>query len=625
MIPDKPSYNGLERLREFLKRLRLNSFGTQLLLWILLSTLVLLIGVTGIFYHYTTKQIDMHVGEAAQRNVSQAMDNFSLLSRGYDSLTKSIIGNSEIQRLLSKEETDPNAQFNKELLMMSALGSIFYSYNDVKGIHIITNNGNVYSYESITHTINRKFMDSDWFKQLKNSDGMMVWGGMLKESLTVRDDAVFTFGRFMTNLYTTMPLGVLLIEADPRTFISSMNNLTIKPESRSFVYSDTDRLLVSSGNDKEAAPELSRLSHYMFRDEASDVSDSGHLIVTVGDSRLGWKLLNITPKPVTMVERAEVNRYFIVVTASLVLLTFALAAFLSRSISRPIKMIVQEMRRVERGDLSANLVAARSYDEINYLYDHFNGMVSEINQLVERVRIATASEKNAQIHALQSQVNPHFLYNSLDMIYWLLDEQGNEKPANLVLSLSRMFRYSSDWRCSLVTLKQELDQIHHYLAIIQARSDGRIDVENQLDEQWLQTLMPKMTLQPVIENAVIHGLTEGEDAGLIQITTSEEGQVLYIHIKDNGKGMSRARLNELQQSLSRTELLGWNQLNEEIQSLNTVEPSMYGELPRAGTGFLNVHRRLVLEYGIGYGIEIQSEEDIGTTVTITLPVLKLQP
>ncbi|WP_053373053.1 MULTISPECIES: sensor histidine kinase [Bacillales] len=607
-----------------MKRLRLNSFGARLLLWILLSTLVLLSGVTGVFYHYTTKQIDMRVGEAAQRNVSQAMDNFTLLTKGYDSLTKSIIGNVEIQRLLSKEETDPNLQFNKELEMMSALGSILYSYNDVKGIHVITRNGNVYSYETTTHALNRGFLKNEWYRQLEGSDGAMVWGGMLEETLTVRDDAVFVFGRVMTNLSTTRELGVLLIEADPKSFISSMNNLTIKPDSRSYVYSETNRLLVSSGPNKEAAPTLSDLARYSFLDEATDSSDSSRLIVTARDQKLGWKLLSITPKPVTMVERAEVNRYFIIVTSSLVLLAIMLAAFLSRSISRPIKSIVQEMRRVERGNLSTNLVSMRSYDEFNYLNEHFNRMITEINQLVERVKLAAASEKNSEIHALQSQVNPHFLYNTLDMIYWLLDEQGNDKPANLVLSLSRMFRYSSDWRSSLVSLKEELDQINHYLTIIQARSDGRIRVDINKDEQWLQTLLPKMTLQPLIENAVIHGLTQREAEGLIQIMTSEEGQVLYIHIRDNGKGMTKEKLEELRQSLRHAERLDWSQLEEEMRA-HSAEPQVYGDSLRSGTGFVNVHRRLVLEYGIGYGIQIQSEENSGTTVTVMLPVLKPQP
>ncbi|MFF2885665.1 sensor histidine kinase [Paenibacillus sp. NPDC057967] len=606
--------------------IRLNTFRARLLLWILLSTLALLIVLTGIFYQYTAQQIDMRVGEAAQRNVSQAMDNFSLLARGYDSLTKSIMSNAEIQRLLSREEPTVMDEFNKQLLMMGALGTIYYSYNDVKSIHIISPVGNVYSYESTTHKINHGFMKSEWMKELRESDGSLVWGGMLGEnSLTIREEQeepVFTFGRVMTNLYTTRPLGILVIEADPRTFISSMNNLMIKPESRSYVYSSSGSLLVTSHPDDEPAPpEFMELDRYPFMEDAADASDKDRLIVTAMDPKLGWKLLSVTPKPVARVEQAAANRYFVIVSVAIVLAAIVIAFLLSRSVSKPIKSIVQEMRRVERGDLSPQLHTRASYDEINYMNEHFNRMVSEINGLVERNKIATASEKNAQIHALQSQVNPHFLYNTLEMIYWLLDEQENEKLANLVNSLSRMFRYSSDWRSSTAMLKEELDQIHYYMTIIGARSDGRIHIEHRVDEELMDTLLPKMTLQPLIENAVIHGLSIKSVEGTITITAMGEGQTVFIHIHDDGVGIPPKKLQELQLSLKRAERLEWSQLKEEERQSLTVEPAIYGESQGSGAGFLNVHRRLVLEYGAGYGLRIDSEENAGTTVTVMVPAI----
>lgn len=604
--------------------LRLNTFRARLLMWILLSTLVLVIGLTGAFYQYTAQQIDYRVGEAAERNVSQAMDNFSLLARGYDSLAKSIMSNAEIQRLLSREELTEMDEFNKQLLMMGALGTIFYSYNDIKGIHVISPVGNVYSYESTTHEISPEFMEGEFLREVQASDGMLMWGGMMgNQSLTVRDDPVFTFGRLITNLATRRPIGVLIIEANPRTFISSMNNLMIKPESRTYVYSASDALLVYSHPDEEAGSaemgELLDLSRYAFREQARDVSDGGHLIITAQDPKLGWKLLTITPKPVARLEQAAANRYFVIVTFAIIMLAIVIAFVLSRSVSKPIKSIVQEMRRVERGDLTTKLQVEGSYDEINYLNTHFNRMISEINGLLDRNKLTTASEKNAQIHALQSQVNPHFLYNTLDMIYWLLDEQENENLANLVLSLSRMFRYSSDWRNAVATLQSELEQIGHYMTIISARSDGRIHIEHRIDEELLSTTLPKMTLQPLIENAVIHGLSAYKGEGMISITATRDGQTIEIHIHDNGAGMPERKLMELKQALKRAEQLEWDDLLEEERRSLTVEPAIYGQSQGSGAGFLNVHRRLVLEYGPGYGLRIESEEHVGTIVTVMAP------
>jgi two-component system sensor histidine kinase YesM len=596
-----------------LKRLRLNSFGTQLFLWFLLSSLTILVLLSGAFYHFAIRQIDQRVGEAVQRNVSQAMDSYALQARAYDSLTKTITGNTEIQRLLATEETNPSLQMIKDITIMNLLGTIFYSYHDLKGIHIITNTGNVYSYEPVNHTLNAAFMESEWFMELRSSNGGMVWGGILQEPLTVRDDAVFTFGRKMYNLYTRQPLGELLIEADPRTFLLSMNNLMIGPESRTYIYSDTDRLLAASGFESESSAGLPDLSRYSFKDEALIADSNNDLIVTQRDPWLEWKLVNLTPKPVTKVEYAEVNRFFLIVTGTLLLIAISIATFLSRSVSRPIKAIVHEMRRVERGDLSPAIAEVHSYDEMNYLMAQLHSMIGEINQLIERVRVATANEKNAQIYALQSQVNPHFLYNTLEMIYWLLDEQENERLAELILALSRMFRYSSDWRSSSVTLKDELEQINNYLTIIQARSDGRICVEKDIDEQWLSTLIPKMTLQPLIENAIIHGLREGMDEGTVRISLMEVGQTLRISIEDTGKGIASAKLGQLQQSLKRAEALEFNPQAGELPGSR--------EASRSGSGLMNVHRRLVLEYGAGYGLQIQSKENTGTTVTIVLPFL----
>ncbi|MEK3884673.1 histidine kinase [Paenibacillus sp. PL2-23] len=605
--------------------LRLNTFRARLLMWTLLSTLVLIIGLTGAFYQYTAQQIDLRVGEAAQRNVSQAMDNFSLLARGYDSLAKSIMSNAEIQRLLSREEPTAMDEFNKQLLMMGALGTIFYSYNDVKGIHVISPVGNVYSYESTTHEINASFLDGEFHQEVMRSDGSLLWGGMMGEqSLTVREDPVFTFGRLLTNLATRRPIGVLIIEANPQTFISSMNNLMIKPESRTYVYSSSDALLVSSHPHEEPGSlegmaELTDLSRYTFSEHARDESDSGHLIITGQDPKLGWKLLTITPKPVARLEQAAANRYFVMVTVAMIVIAVVIAFVLSRSVSKPIKSIVQEMRRVERGDLATKLSVQQSYDEINYLNASFNRMMNEINGLLDRNKLATASEKNAQIHALQSQVNPHFLYNTLDMIYWLLDEQENEKLAQLVLSLSRMFRYSSDWRNAMATLETELEQIGHYMAIISARSDGRIHVAHPIGDELLMASLPKMTLQPLIENAVIHGLSTYKGEGQVTITANRAGQAIEIHIHDNGAGMPLGKLQELKLALHRAERLEWDELMEEERRSLSVEPPINGKSQGSGAGFLNVHRRLVLEYGKGYGLRIESEEHAGTTVTIMIP------
>ncbi|MFD2878475.1 sensor histidine kinase [Paenibacillus rhizoplanae] len=148
-------------------------------------------------------------------------------------------------------------------------------------------------------------------------------------------------------------------------------------------------------------------------------------------------------------------------------------------------------------------------------------------------------------------MNPHFLYNTLDMIYWMLDEEGNEQLGELVLSLSSMFRYSSQWEDGAeVSLSEELEQIGHYLKIISIRLEGRLVIVTDIDERWLNIRVPKMTVQPVIENAVKHGLEPLARQGILKVYTRQESDHLELIVEDNGDGMNGEQLARLQESLN---------------------------------------------------------------------------
>jgi two-component system sensor histidine kinase YesM len=256
------------------------------------------------------------------------------------------------------------------------------------------------------------------------------------------------------------------------------------------------------------------------------------------------------------------------------------------------------MKHVEQGHFDV-MLQVHSFDEINELAAGFNQMVRRVNGLIERVKIISDSEKNAQLHVLQSQVNPHFLYNTLDMIYWMLDEKEHEQLGNVVLSLSNMFRYSSNWEhASQVTLADELEQIGHYLYIIQMRLGGRLSFETDIDPQWLALRLPKMTLQPILENAIIHGLDKQspDREGIIRITTQTQGERLFIHVEDNGAGMEPGRLRHVMDSLGDSNV----------------------ESPK-GIGLGNVHRRLAMRFGQEYGLRLESVPGQGTRVSVVVP------
>jgi two-component system sensor histidine kinase YesM len=605
-------------------RLRFNSISVQVFGLFLICAILLIVLLSAIFYKRTTDQINQRIGEVSQNSTSQAADSISLIMKGYDSLSKSIVSNQDIQRLLLLEDPTNAIQKTNEHTIINLLATTTYSRDDVAGIHIIMKTGAVYGYGSFTEIINSAYATSDWYKILTQSTGDMVWLGMQEQSLIdlILQKKVFSFGRPIYDTSNNLPIGVILIEMQPTAILNTLNHLIVGSNGVAYILSNNNIVLAHSDL-KEASQLLNVAEIPQFKeDENLLFMDKPDVMVGVGKpGELNWRIVNVTSKSALNLELKETKRFLIFVLGGLLLFAITLATFFSRSITAPIKKMVSEMKQVERGNFNITL-KVNSFDEINFLVSGFNRMVSRMNNLVERVRFVSTSEKNAQLHALQSQVNPHFLYNTLDMIYWMLDEKGNEKLGNIILSLANMFRYSSDWENAEVTLREELEQVNHYLAILQVRMDGRLQLNLDIPERWLEILLPKMTLQPIIENAIIHGLTKQQNAGQLSLSTQSNGNVLKVIIEDNGVGITDKHLGDLQR-----DLLKITQLESELPgNEHTIQSNQYsGAFPKvklhdSGVGLINGHRRLVLKFGAPYGLTLESEREKGTIVSVHLPI-----
>ncbi|WP_449602213.1 cache domain-containing sensor histidine kinase [Paenibacillus sp. Marseille-Q9583] len=567
------------------------------LLFLFCMSSILLI-VSLLYYNRTTVQFHEKISDLSQKNVAQTADLFSLLYKGYDSLSKSLSNNFELIRLINETSTEPAVAYINEQTITNILGAIFYSRDDLVGIHVITDKGKIYNYGNYMNVVDPEYMKEDWYHQLQSSSGKMVWLGVYEHSLIdqVEDSPVFAFGRQIYDLNEHKPIGIVLYETNPKPVLDALDNVKLGEHSQVYLMSQDGRF-VSSAEDQE--PDLTQLPSLQNSQNVVVEQTANRLLVASKLSFSGWWVLSITPNRDLNVELVEMKRYLFIVFSILVLVSTLIASIVSRTISLPLKKVIREMKQVEIGNFRG-MVNVSSYQEINILVASFNRMVRRIEELIERVKLSSVSEKNAELHALQSQVNPHFLYNTLDMIYWMLDEEGNEQLGELVLSLSSMFRYSSHWEVDVeVTLREELEQIGHYLNIISIRLEGRLRIEINIDERWLEVRLPKMTVQPVIENAVKHGLESLDRQGILKVSILEETGVLNIVVQDNGKGMDAEKLKALVESLDRP---------------TTKENG------KMGIGLQNLHRRLQHMFGESYGLVIRSLPGEGTEVAIMLPI-----
>ena len=291
----------------------------------------------------------------------------------------------------------------------------------------------------------------------------------------------------------------------------------------------------------------------------------------------------------------EMIRFSVVAFAAIFVLITALSYYIPLSITRPIRKLSEVTDQVAKGDLTVRS-DVRSGAEVSVLSDSLNTMIDKIDELLEQVKKEQIRLRKAEFELLQSQINPHFLYNTLDAIVWLAEAGEQKKVVSMVGSLSDFFRTSLNQGKDIITIKEELQHSRSYLEIQQMRYQDILNYEIYVPEELHRYLIPKITIQPLVENALYHGIKNKRGLGRIVISGRKEEDFLILQIEDNGIGMRKERLDQVKEGM-----------NQKIPT----EKDIYG--------LYNVNERIRLNFGEKYGLSIESTYGEGTVVSIILP------
>lgn len=288
-------------------------------------------------------------------------------------------------------------------------------------------------------------------------------------------------------------------------------------------------------------------------------------------------------------------RFSLIGMCFVLLLVIVLSYYIPRSITMPITRISRVTDQVAKGDLHVR-ADAESGAEARILSDSLNAMIDKINELLDQVTTEQIRLRKAEFELLQAQINPHFLYNTLDTIVWLAEAGDQKRVVSMVGNLSDFFRTSLNQGKDIISIREELAHVRSYLEIQQVRYQDILRYEITVPEDLYEYKIPKITIQPLVENALYHGIKNKRGQGTITVTgkSKENGFVLYV--RDNGIGMTQERLNEVRAG---------------IQKLSYTGKEIYG--------LYNVNERIRLNFGETYGISIESTYGEGTCVSISLP------
>ncbi len=339
---------------------------------------------------------------------------------------------------------------------------------------------------------------------------------------------------------------------------------------------------------------------------ASGYKDGIHREVFEGESRIitvksvgytGWKIVGVTPKSVVSLNTIK-TRLFIVFMITLILFILVLInSYISSRITNPIKELEKSVGILEEGDLETAVSIGGSY-EIQHLGNSIKNMAIQIRVLMDDIVTEHEAKRKQEFDTLQSQINPHFLYNTLDIIVWMIENEQKNEAVKAVTALARFFRISLSKGKSIITVRDELEHVRSYLMIQHMRFKNRFSYEIQAEEECMELTSLKLILQPLVENAIYHGMEFMDGEGEIKLSVMRKGEDLIIRVSDNGLGMTEDQVQGL--------------FSDEVQVTSTKG---------SGIGVKNVNERIKLYFGERYGLTIDSEPDEGTTITILLPAV----
>lgn len=442
-----------------------------------------------------------------------------------------------------------------------------------------------------------------WQLEAAEQRGKIVWSeGYTVNSGWKGNISVVSLFRVL-NLYkdVTTPLGNLTIRLDEQSIVDLLENEQYREEGFVFVVGPDGEHVLQSEKALTSQLDPNHILETMnskgVRDMSYKADGSSYYTFSRVMEGTNWTVVTAIPKSV--IDQQLVGVRWLMTTVLIVILLLlitALAGFQYMIIS-PILRLKNETTRVMMGDFNAR-VPVNSNNEISDLNRKFNAMVDTIQELIDHKYKMEIRERESELKLLQSQVDPHFLYNTLDTIRWTARLENADKASHLIEMLSRFFRSSMNNGQYVTSMQQEMEFVQSYLTLHQVRLGTRLHYALFMEYSLADLKMPKTVIQPLVENFLIHGFNTKSNNNWIKVNAYHNGDEVWIDVRDNGKGIEAQRMAQIQASLK-----GRQQRSDKIGALQ------------------NINERLTIFYGPGAGLELMSSQEKGTFVRIKIPYL----
>ncbi len=558
-------------------------------------------------YNKSTDIITQRLNSSIKSDFQMIESDILLKLNNIYDLTKNIYLNYDVIKILSFDHPTSQTEIVSE---MNTLDKVLES-NQVQnlGSNIIIPKLYIFNRpEYLLYSFTDKVSDAGllerekWYLNMPAEQKFKIVGLNQLTVSSVKIDTIMIAKRLFGLSNPNIPYaGVLTINVGIDEYNSILSSFKPSPSSTVFVLDENLNIILSPQK------ELLRrdMSNEPYISEIKKSRDGGYnsfiqknngqefLISSKKIDEINWTIVSLSPIHELNRELSDLNRNMIIVIIICAIAAFGMVLYLADNISYPIRKLAKSMSTVQNGNFEINIEYRRN-DEFRYLVTIYKEMVSRIKELIEKLYLSEVRKKEAELKSLQAQINPHFLYNTLDSINWMAMRNNVPEISTMVTSLSDFFRYSLSKGRDIITIEDEIKQVQSYLVIQSIRFKDKLEYNIDVPDEIKEYSIVKLVLQPIVENSIIHGIEKRKGKGRIEISGSKTGEVIEIAVTDNGVGADIDDLNRV---------------------LNDSENS------NKSYGIRNVNERIMYTFGEEFGLKFESNEQGGVKVTIKIPAI----
>ncbi|WP_412181384.1 cache domain-containing protein [Zhenhengia sp.] len=564
------------------------------------SLIMIIVTMLDIFFIYKmseTVEKDTHV---------YAYEIVKQLGRNIESYINHM---QEVMWMISSQDTSLINQLKEPLNQKSVRKSYFLeemrnrgSSNGVVSINIFGENGLVLT-DSASNAI-KDYIDvkqMEWYTKAVEAKGRPVISASHTQNY-LKNEGKWVFSLSAAIMEENEVLGIVLIDMSYKNLTDMCNDIQLGE--KGYVY------IVGQGQEMIYHPKQQLIYSGILQEDLARVmqQEEGSFTEVLGDKRLvtvhsleqvGWRVVGVSYIGELLVSKQEIIIPLIILTLLALVVAFLISKRIASQTAKPIRELTEHMQEIELGKLGVEIDTQSDTEEIQCLTASFKEMVYKIERLIEQVEDNQKKLRKSELKVLQSQINPHFLYNSLDTIIWLGEREECEKVIQMTAALARYFRLSLSKGKEVITIYEEVEHVKHYLQIQKIRYASKLTYTIEVSPDIFDEMIVKIVLQPLVENALYHGIKDLEEGGYIRVLGFREGNNIILEVYDNGKGMSHEQIKNILKAPSST------------------------SITKGGVAIKNVHERIQVYFGQDYGLSYESEYGKWTKVRITIPATEI--